>query len=399
MKIALLSPNYPPERGACASRMQRLAVGLAQAGHSVRVFTFLPNYPTGRIFTGFRGRWLHRAWQQGIRVWWLPLYPAQGPGRWARALSALSMAASSLLAAGPLGRFKPQVLLVQSPPLPLALSGWLLAKLTGAKLVLNVSDLWPSALADLAALSRRSLGYRGLAWAETWVSRRAHLLVGQSAEIGAYLARLAPQVPQLLYRNGVPMGLYPPPLAAAPPQPGPLRLVYAGVLGLAQGLYQLCQHVDWPALGAELHLYGEGPEREAIARWMGQNPARGVFLHPSVPPEQVPGLLRGFQAALVAQKAAVFGTVPSKLYEAMAAGLPVLYVGAGEGADLVTRHGAGWVSPPGDYPALAANLERLRQQTPAWLAQLAQRNYALAAQEFDQAQFLQSLLARLAHLG
>jgi glycosyltransferase involved in cell wall biosynthesis len=398
MKIALLSPNYPPERGACASRMQRLAEGLAQAGHQVQVFTFLPNYPTGRVFDGFRGRFWVRQTLASLPVWRLPLYPAQGPGRWARALSAVSMATSSLMAGWPLGKFKPEVLIVQSPPLPLALSGWLLARLTGAKLVLNVSDLWPSALADLAALPRRSLGYRGLAWAEAWVSRRAHLLVGQSVEIGAYLAQLAPAGPQLLYRNGVVMAQYPPPVPARE-RAGPLRVVYAGVLGLAQGLAQLCQHVNWAALGTELHLYGEGPERETLAQWVAQHPRQGVFLHPSVPPEQVPSLLAGFDAALVAQKAAVFGTVPSKLYEAMAAGLPVLYVGAGEGADLVTYHQGGWVSPPGDWTALATNLEQLRQQTPAQLTALAQRNYAAAAQQFDQAQFLAGLRKALERLG
>ncbi len=374
-----------------------MAHSLKQAGHQVVVITFLPNYPAGRILPPYRGRWWAKEWDADIPIYRYPLFPDHSAKLWRRGLGMASMALSVLWAAWPLRRFRPEVVLAQSPPLLLAASAAWLAHLTGAKLVLNLSDLWPSALADLGAIGRQSLAYRWLARIEHHLYGRARLLIGQSEEILQHLVAQVPHTPRLLYRNGVSLASF-----ASPPLPDrtldrPLRLVYTGLFGLAQGILEICEAVDFQLLGAELHLYGEGAARPGLLAFIAAHPERGVFVHEPVPQAQVPQLLAQADGVLVAQKSPVFGTVPSKLYEAMAAGRPVVYVGAGEGAQLVQRAGAGWVCPPGDLATLRDMVQQWPTET-ATLAQMGQQGQQWARQHFDRNYYYQQLLAALKQL-
>jgi hypothetical protein len=66
MRILLLSQFYPPETGAAQNRLSYLARWLASAGHTVTVLTAFPNYPTGRIYEGYRGRFLMEEQDHGV---------------------------------------------------------------------------------------------------------------------------------------------------------------------------------------------------------------------------------------------------------------------------------------------------------------------------------------------
>jgi glycosyltransferase involved in cell wall biosynthesis len=374
-----------------------MARSLQQAGHQVVVITFLPNYPAGQIQPAYRGRWWAKERNGEIVIYRYPLFPDHSAKLWRRGLGMASMAASVLWATWPLRRFGPDVVLAQSPPLLLAASAAWLAKVTGAKLVLNLSDLWPWALADLGALDRRSVAYRWLANLAHFLYARARLAIGQSEEILQHLAARAPQTPRLLYRNGVNLASFAP---TPPPDRSvarPLRLVYTGLFGLAQGILEICEAIDFQSLGAELHLYGEGAARPGLLAFIAAHPERGVFVHQPVPQAQVPPLLAGADGVLVAQKGPVFGTVPSKLYEAMAAGRPVVYVGAGEGAELVQRAGAGWVCPPGDLATLR-NIVRHWPTDAATLVQMGQQGQHWAYQHLDRELYRAQLLAALARV-
>jgi len=357
------------------------------------VFTFLPNYPAGKIHPHYRGRWIVVEQDGAVPVYRYPLFADHSANLWRRALGMVSMSLSIGLAYPALRRFRPDVLLVQSPPLLLATSGWALAGAVQAKLVLNLSDLWPSALADLGALSRQSWSYRLLHQLEKFLYQKAGLVIGQSGEILQYLAVHAPAVPSLLYRNGVDLASFAV-MATVPSHKTPIKIVYTGLFGLAQGILSLCQRVDFQALGAELHLYGDGAERQQLADLIAAQPTRGIFLHQPIPMAQIPGLLTQFDAALVAQKSHVYGTVPSKLYEAMAAGLPVIYLGAGEGARLVRESGAGWVCAPGDAAALAQLMQNWPHE-PAIIQQMSRNGRTAAALTFNRDVYLQELLVSL----
>jgi glycosyltransferase involved in cell wall biosynthesis len=166
--------------------------------------------------------------------------------------------------------------------------------------------------------------------------------------------------------------------------PADVTFLYAGLHGVAQGLGQLLD--AWAALPetsrARLVLVGDGPEREdlmARARTLGLSRVR---FHPSIPREEVPGVLASSQVLVVPLKGSIPGAVPSKLYEAMAMGRPVLLVAEGEPAGIVEATGAGVVVAPGDVPAIAAAVHRL-EESEALRSEMGTRGREVAVSRYD----------------
>lgn len=172
MRIVLLTQYYRPEMGAPQSRLFEMLRGLKALGAEVSVVTALPNYPEGRIFKDFRGRFALREERDGIALLRFWLYASNSRRTLPRILSMLSFSFTALFAWRFCRQKQPDLLVVESPPLTLALTAWLLAKVSGARMVTNVSDLWPLSALELGALSRGTL-YRALERLERFVYRRS----------------------------------------------------------------------------------------------------------------------------------------------------------------------------------------------------------------------------------
>src|SRR5205823_14086925 len=111
------------------------------------------NYPTGKIFTAYRGSWFKREEMNGLQVVRLRLYASTGRGI-ARLLNYFSFVLTSLW--GVLRTPRPDIVFVESPPLFLGITGWLAAKWHRAKFIINISDLWPDSVEALGIMSGRA---------------------------------------------------------------------------------------------------------------------------------------------------------------------------------------------------------------------------------------------------
>jgi len=137
--------------------------------------------------------------------------------------------------------------------------------------------------------------------------------------------------------------------------------IYAGLHGLAQGLDQILAAAKKVEDQTNLSflLIGDGPEKRML---MDQSRALGLrnvrFLE-AVPGSEIPGLLASADIALVPLKLALPGAAPSKLYEAMGAGVPIVLIAGGEAAAIVNDTQAGIVVPYGDITRLSEALRDL----------------------------------------
>ncbi len=155
MRILVLTINYWPEQTGIGAVMTRRCEYLAARGHEVTVCTGMPYYPEWRVHGNYYGKVFQRESRNGVtilRSWiWVPqrVTPVK------RVFFEASFLASSLLRAlrGP----KPDLLLVISPPLGLALSAKLLSRWFKVPYVFDVEDLQPDAAADLGMLPARVL--------------------------------------------------------------------------------------------------------------------------------------------------------------------------------------------------------------------------------------------------
>ncbi|MEM6297750.1 MAG: glycosyltransferase family 4 protein [Bacteroidota bacterium] len=401
MKFALFTPNFPPERGACARRVAQLAESLHDAGHEVIVFTpFIEGSTSNYNFS------VHQ----------LSVSYFKTPSLWKRLWSATRISFGFLQLGKEIEAFKPNFIWVQAPPWPLPVVGWWLSKKYQAKFILNLSDLHPSALLDLGKL-KDNWFYRFLQRIERYFYRRADIIFGQSEEILTYVrdhtaekslvktpttatAHPFPGSPttgrdfylnnSFLYRNGI----RPTHFSKKSTPSKHFRWVYIGSLGEAQDIRTFLEKIDFKELQQEFHLFGTGQQEKSIR--VIANQSDWVTLHPPIPPEEVAETLVQFDAALIVQKQHIFGTVPSKIYEAMNAGLPILLLGAGESAKIIQESESGDSVTPQNWAAIRQTMQEFPKRKD--LEQLGKNGQQFAHKYFSHEvqfqRFLQAVLAQ-----
>jgi glycosyltransferase involved in cell wall biosynthesis len=361
VRILIHTQFYPPEMGAPQARLSDLAGRLRGLGHEVVVLAAAPNYPTGRIFPG-SPRGYHRQEIDGVVVHRSRIIPSNAPSLVRRLVSYLSFAASSLVA-GMLRVGPADLVITESPPLFLAPTGWLLAKAKGARWVMNVSDLWPDSARSIGMLSERSSAYRALAAMARFFYRRADLVTGQSAEIVSEVSRQEPASRVWHLSNGVDVARFSPArrdqeIRERYLRPGETGFAYAGLHGLFQGLDTF---LDAASMLREVPVrflfFGDGPVKADLVARAAADGLDNVSFHPPLPHDQVASVLASMDGALIGLRSRIVGAVPSKIYEAMASGVPVVLAAAGEAVDIV--RGAAITVEPGDAAAVADAVRRL----------------------------------------
>jgi glycosyltransferase involved in cell wall biosynthesis len=367
MRIIIVTHYFPPETGAPQARLSALAAAWAADGDDVTVLTGMPNHPTGVKPPEYRSAMRRREQRNGYRVLrtWLYATPNEGIAR--KTIGHLSFMFSSVLlgwrASGPA-----DVVVVSSPTFFAIGSGWLLARLKRARLVVEVRDLWPAIFTELGVLTNRwiiglleRLELAAYAAADTVIvvsdGFRANL-IGRGVPAG--------QVHTI--RNGVCPGEFDPGAAADPrlraklgAGPGDCLVLYAGTHGISQGLTSVADAAA--ALAGEpvrFAFVGEGADKQRLRDRVAELGLRNVTLLPGVPHEQVPALLAAADICLVPLRdVPLFSSfIPSKMFECLAAGRPVVGAVAGEAAQILREAGA-CVVPPGDGAALAGAIGTL----------------------------------------
>lgn len=377
MKLVILTQYFYPEMGAPQNRLFEWATELQGLGWEVEIVTAMPNYPTGKIFEAYKGTFYSSEIISGLNTHRYWLYPSKSSRAFPRIVSMLSFSFTSLFSFFKIRRNKIDYLLVESPPLTLAFTGWLLSRITGSKLIMNVSDLWPLSAKELGAISDGFL-YRNLERLEVFLYRRAYLCMGQSQEIVDYILNQK-KSNVLLLRNGVDTSRF----KNASNRIRTNKIVYAGLLGVAQGILSICKNMDFKEAGLEFHIYGSGNEKEEIETFLHDFPDKGITYKGMLGRDEIPQVLAQYDAMLVALVKNIYGAVPSKIYEAMAAGLPLLFSGFGEGEAIVRDHTLGWTSAPGDWKSLKENLILLCNTPDEKLAEMRSHAQAVARQNFD----------------
>jgi len=401
MRIAILSQYYPPELGAPQRRLSFLARLLARRGHNVWVLTAMPNYPSGRIFPGYGG-WLRRERVDGVTILRSFIYPSNSLSFLPRMTSYLSFVASSAVN-GLWALPGLDVLIVESPPLFLAVSGFALSRAKRARLVFNVSDLWPASALELGVI-RRGLFYRLASALERFAYKNANLVSGQSRGIVEDIQARHPQARVCLFSNAVDTAEFSPDrwsesLRGVYAGPDEMLVTYAGLHGLAQGLHQVLDSAAdlGRAAGIRFLLVGDGPEK---AQLMARAQAEGlshVTFRPAIAAAEVPVLLASSDVILVPLRTALTGAVPSKLYEAMACGRPVVVSADGDAKRIVTDAGCGITVHPGDSKGLSDAIRALKAN-PALRHEMGLRGRKAAQTFFDRERVTERFIDALEEL-
>lgn len=392
MRILFLSHYFPPEVNAPANRTSEHCRQWAAAGHEVHVVTGVPSHPAGIPFAGYKRGWHQQEQIDGVHVHrvWTHLAPNRGVIR--RTLNYLSFVPTAVFRAWRLGRF--DVIVATSPQFFCVVAGRIAAAPRRTPWVFELRDLWPESIHAVGAL-RPSLALRLLESLELRLYAHASAVVCVTQSFVSNLERRGVDGRKLRY---VPNGIAPDFWASGSRdagrarlgvRPGEIAVTYTGTIGMAHGLETVLHaarlletslpHVRFFVVGdgAELaHLKARATESgQSNVTFTGQQPRGGIA-----------DILAASDISLVTLKPAeTFKAVlPSKMFEAMAAGKPIVLAVEGEARELVERADAGLPVPPGDAVALARAVAQLAQR-PGLREQLGRSGCAFVAREFNRA--------------
>lgn len=392
-RVLIITQYYWPEVGAPQVRYEAITRTLVGLGVHVEVLTGMPSYPTGRIRSGYSA-WPPRVEvRDGVRIHRLPLFAYGGSDRGLRLMNHGSLAICAF--AGLVMSLAADLVLVESPPLPLVIPAAALARRSGARLVMFCADLWPGVPLAMGALhpgfiadrltDLESLCYRW-SWRVTVPTDGLYATLSAHPDVGA--AKL------LLLPNGVDTAIFRPydvaECAAERARLGALEgqalFFYAGTIGHAQALDTVVAAATLLRDDARIGfvLLGDGPERAALEARAASLGLDNIRFLGSVAPDLVARYL-AFARATIAplRDVALFSaTRPAKVLPSLACATPVIFAGRGEMAALLEREGCGLAVAPEDPRALAAAVSRLTDDAGAARA-MGERGRALALRDYD----------------
>lgn len=358
MQLLVVTQYFWPEN----FRINDLVAELVRRGHQVVVLTGWPNYPEGRLFCDFRRNPREFLNYHGAWVVRVPILP-RGNGRIRLLFNYISFAISaSLWGSWRLrGRQFDAVFAYEPSPITVGIPAVVLRSLKKAPLAFWVLDLWPETLVAVGAVRSR-LALRLVEKLVASIYRRCDLILAQSKRFVPAITEHAGQDARIEYFPSWAESVFTTD-AALPAPEVPLSsacftVLFAGNIGDAQ---------DFPAILSAAEILKDQPSIRWLivgdgrqAGWVSDEIAnRGlqsnVLMLGQHPVERMPSFFKHADALLVSLKDdPVFAmTIPGKLQAYLAAGIPILAMLDGEGADVVKNGRAGLTCPAGDHKALA----------------------------------------------
>jgi glycosyltransferase involved in cell wall biosynthesis len=395
MHILFLTDNFPPEVNAPASRTHDHCQAWVAAGHQVTVITCAPNFPKGEVFAGYRNRLWQSEVMDGIRVIRVWSYITRNEGFTKRILDYVSYMVTAFFAALFVRRV--DVIVGTSPQFFTACAAYAVSVVKWRPWIFELRDIWPESIRAVSAMKQERL-LDMLEKLELFLYRRASAVVSVTHAFKRNLIERGIDGNKIsVITNGVNTTRFLPGPKHAELETrlglnGKFVAGYIGTHGMAHGLETLVEAAcllkaaDW-ASDVRILMLGDGANRSALETMARERGAENMLFLSSVPKDEVASYWSLLDLSIIhlADQPLFETVIPSKIFECMGMGIPVLHGVRGESAEIVTSNGIGLTFAPGSADDLVAQLAKLHSDSALRLA-LAQQG-PQAAVKYDR-QFL-----------
>ena len=366
MHILIITNYFEPESGAAAVRLTRLAKQLQAHGHQITVLTSLPNYPHGRIYEGYRRKFVVVRNYDGIRVIYTWLLTTTSPRINRKLISQMSFMLTAILRG--IGLPRPDVFLIEAQPIFTGFAGIALAKLKRTPYVLNISDLWPDHLITVGALRQESLIYRIARRTVDFAYRHAAAIITLSPRwtdiISGYIGES--EKIHTVY-NGVDLERFRPGINT-----DSFRQKYHLTdKKIISFIGTLATQYNFPAMMKIVHHFGNRDDVQFV--FIGQGSMNEILEHEKdihwirwIDHAEIPQAWNAsYLTFWIMHNQALFqGTIPAKVYEALACGVPIVAGIEGAGAEIIKQSDAGTTLPPSSTDDFINTIEDMLDDEP-----------------------------------
>ena len=372
MKILFFTENFPPETNAAATRVFERAVYWAKWGHDITIITCFPNFPDGKIFSGYKNKWYKKEIIDGIKVIRVKTYIAPNKGIFRRSLDFFSFFFAGLIAG--LFQPRPNVIVATSPQPFSAVAGWALSCIKRKPFIFELGDLWPRSMYAVGIVKPGFL-FSVMESLELFLYRQSSCIVSLTKAFKVNLVnRNIPETKIHVVINGVDLPRYKnidenSQLFANLGLEKKFVVGYVGTLGMAHNLENVLSAASLMADNKDIMFLfvGSGADKEKLENIAQKENLKNVIFLGRKPKEIIPEIWQLCNIALVHLKneVAFSEVIPSKIFEAMGMGLPILLVSPkGEASELVELNKCGEWVPSGDPNTLSATIESLAGDIP-----------------------------------
>ena len=391
MRLLILTQYFPPEVGAPQNRLFELAVRLSKLGVEITVLTAMPNYPKMVIHEKYIGKSYTYEEMEGLKIHRSYIYVSKDRSILKRLLNYFSFVFSSLKV-GLTKTGKYDFILCESPPLFLGISAFLLAKRKNAKLIFNVSDLWPESAEKLGLVTNKAF-LKISTWLEEFIYKKSAFVTGQTQGIVANIKNRFPNKTVYWLPNGVDLSYYDPSKYNSDWRSSHNFLsddfifLYGGIIGHAQGLEVILNAANILRYNSKIKfiLLGDGPEKERLIKISTHLNLKNIYFYDPVSKLEMPNVVSACTATIVPLKRLDLfkGAIPSKIFESLAMKKPILLGVEGEAKELFIEEGkCGLFFTPESETELAAVILKM-VDNPSLVEELGENARKYVDQKFN----------------
>lgn len=396
MRILVVSQQFWPEN----FRINDLTAELVRRGHEVAVLTGVPNYPEGKVYDSFRSESDKFAHYQGARIVRVPII-VRGRSKLTLVLNYLSFALSASL----VGAFKLRgqkfdaIFTFEPSPVTVGIPAAVMRRLKHAPMAFWVLDLWPETLSAIGVV-RNPILLKMVGILVKVIYKNCDLILAQSKSFISQIKKYSGDQSRVEYFPSWSDSEFEmekvQKAVEVQTAPRTFNILFAGNIGEAQ---------DFPAILAAVqklkaypqikwHIVGDGRMGQWVATFIKDNRLeQNITLYGRYALERMPSFYKHADALLVTLKdEPIFAmTIPGKLQSYLSAGIPVLAMLNGEGAELINNSGSGFTCAAGDDQGLSEIVLKLSEMTEQERKAMGARGREVIAREFNRTHLINTL--------
>ncbi len=356
MHVFIITQYFPPEIGASASRWGDYANILLKQDHQVTVLCEAPHYPNENYYPGYKNKWsLVEKKSSSFTVIRSKAFSSNRNSFFKKICHYLVFMFSAIVNSKKIKDF--DLLIISSPPLFTGIIGLYLKFFLRKKYWLDIRDLWPESALELGQIDK-GIFYK--------IGKKIELKIYKSAEgfilavpsFKGYLKNLSKQIsrkPMLELMNGVSDDFLKESLSLGKKPDKKFTVLYSGNIGLAQDLKTIIKAAKiLKDRDIFFKFIGEGvckSEMESLAKPF----LNKIDFHMPVPRKELIRHIKKASLCIVPLKnKKIFeSALPSKMFEYMACGKPIIVSIRGDAEKIVHDSRAGMAVEPENAKSLS----------------------------------------------
>lgn len=368
MKIVVICHYFPPEIGAPSARIYEMAKHWIELGNEVHVVTCFPNHPTGIIPEEYRGMKYKHEMMDGIHVHRNYVYATPNKGFIKKTMGHISFMCSSVLFS--MNKIsKPDVILTSSPTFFSIFSGYYYSLRKRAHFVLEIRDLWPAAMIELGVMKDGFIT-RILEKMELFFYRKSKRLIMITKSFKDNVVERGIDSNKVrVITNGVDQKMFNPQdkdefILRQYDLQGKFVISYVGAHGISQNLTTILKVAKSLQEDKEIQFIfvGEGAEKDLLKEIVEKENICNVKFIDSQPKEEIPKFYNISDISLIPLKDIELFKIfiPSKMFEIMACGTPIVASVEGEAEEILNESKAALVVKPDNVEEITQAIVQLK---------------------------------------